>query len=334
MALKIAFAGFRHDHICAIYHLAQASQSLDIVAACEPHAPTRSSLESQGIVFTHDDYPQMLAQTDCDIVAVGDYYTRRGRIVLAALQAGKHVFSDKPLCTDIDELTEIEKLAHDRNLALGCSFALRSSGNFLRVKELTDAHTIGNIVTIAISGQHALSLESRAPWYFQPGKHGGTINDIGVHAVDLALWLTAGAQVDIVAARQWNAKAQPYPHFPDAAQFMFTINRDMGADVSVMADVSYLAPTRTAYSLDNYWRLTIYGDRGFLETSYTLPHILLATDDDEEVHKIPKLPDKTHSYWDDFLHEVQGRKNESSLTTSAVLAASRQTLLIQQQSRP
>ncbi|MCP4516547.1 MAG: EamA family transporter, partial [Delftia sp.] len=47
------------------------------------------------------------------------------------------------------------------------------------------ADRIGAVQTMSMSGQHPLRLGERPAWYFEPGRHGGTITDIGVHAVDL-----------------------------------------------------------------------------------------------------------------------------------------------------
>ena len=52
--------------------------------------------------LTHDDYRRMLREVECDAVAVGDYFARRGEIVIAALEAGKHVIADKPICTKLE----------------------------------------------------------------------------------------------------------------------------------------------------------------------------------------------------------------------------------------
>ena len=325
MTKKIAFIGFRHSHINGFYNMAQESDLFDVVAVCEEDEAARKSLESQGISFTHDNYEKLLEEIDCGIVAVGDYYAKHGSIIISALKAGKHVIADKPICTNIDELIEIEKLAIDKNLAVGCMFDLRCSGNFIKLKELIDSGEIGDVITISIEGQHPLSLESRPKWYFEPGMHGGTINDIGIHAVDMALWLTGGDEVDILMGKEWNAKARQFQNFKDAAQFMIRIDNSVG----VIVDVSYLAPSKVAYSSNNYWRVTVHGEKGFLETSYTMPNISIANDEDEEIRDIPKMPDKKFVYIDDFLNEIEGCGNKNGLTTKAVLTATEQTLLIQ-----
>src|SRR4051812_47306105 len=97
---RIVFAGFRHAHIRSLYQAAGARPDVEIVAAAEEDEATRQALESGGaIAITHSSIEAMLDGTSCEVVAVGDYYGRRGAILIDALRRGKHVIGDKPLCT-------------------------------------------------------------------------------------------------------------------------------------------------------------------------------------------------------------------------------------------
>ena len=66
--LRIAFAGFRHDHIMNLYDLAQVREDLEIVAACEEDQATRAELEHSGRVkITHTCLNSML-DVESDII--------------------------------------------------------------------------------------------------------------------------------------------------------------------------------------------------------------------------------------------------------------------------
>ena len=101
--MRIAFIGFRHGHIMGLYESAQKSPAVRVVAAAEDHAETIESLRRDGKVqLTHNDWQKVIAETDCDAIAVGDYFGRRGQIIISALKANKHVIADKPICTSTD----------------------------------------------------------------------------------------------------------------------------------------------------------------------------------------------------------------------------------------
>ena len=153
---SFAFMGFRHNHINGVIDYVKEDPGMRIVAACEEDAEARKQLASQGKVeITHDDFEQMLSDVDFEVLAVGDYYSKRGSVIIKALQAGKHVISDKPICTSTTELQQISELAQSKGLAVGSLFDLRGSGAFVTLREVITSGQIGNVHTISISGQHS-----------------------------------------------------------------------------------------------------------------------------------------------------------------------------------
>src|SRR4051812_15366797 len=107
--LRIAFVGFRHGHVMGLYHAARTHPDVDVVAAAEDHAETRDALAREGTVqITHHDWREVIDRVPCDAIAIGDYFARRGEIAIAAVEAGKHVIADKPICTRLNELERIE----------------------------------------------------------------------------------------------------------------------------------------------------------------------------------------------------------------------------------
>src|SRR6188474_2260031 len=125
MSTRFAFAGFRHSHILDLLTGVEEHEDTEVVACCEEDAMTREQLAAAGrVTITHKDFTTMLREVECDVVAIGDYYGRRGELAIAALSAGCHVLGDKPLCTSLRELDEIERLASERqklvSLQLDC----------------------------------------------------------------------------------------------------------------------------------------------------------------------------------------------------------------------
>jgi predicted dehydrogenase len=164
----------------------------------------------------------------------------------------------------------------------------------------------------------------RPAWYFEDGKHGGTINDIGIHAIDLIPWLTGRTIVESVASRTWNARVSQAPHFQECAQIMLALDNGGG----VLGDLSYLAPEGVGYSVEPYWRVLVHGDEGSVETHYNAEAVTLAAAGD--VKQVPAESNDPTGCLDAFLDEIAGRPHDGALTTSAVLDASRRSLLIQQ----
>ena len=325
--MKLAFVGFRHAHIYAMVKHAQTMPGLAVVAACEEDAATRQALAARGdIQITHEHLDTMLADVACDAVAVGDTYARHGPLILRLLDAGKHVLVDKPVCITLAELAAIEQRLQERGLKLGCMLDMRDSPQMLGLRAMLRSGLIGELQAISFGGQHPLLLGTRPAWYFEPGQHGGTINDIAIHAVDALPWLTGLEFAQINAARTWNAFATAYPHFQDAGQMMLTMNNGCG----VLGDVSYFMPDSMGYTLPHYWRMTFWGRKGMLETSATLDHILVALNGEKMPRQAPLPPAKPGGYLTAFLHDLAGSSAEGELTTADVLRATRWALHIQQ----
>ncbi|MEE2658335.1 MAG: Gfo/Idh/MocA family oxidoreductase [Candidatus Latescibacterota bacterium] len=324
--LRLAFIGFRHGHIFSLYEAATESEEVQIVAACEEDEAKRKSLQAAGDVeVTHDQAAQLLADVDCDAVAIGDVYARRGGLAIAALEAGRHVIVDKPLCTSLAECDRIAATADNAGLQVGCMLTMRDSGGMQLTRQLLSTGEIGEIHAITFGGQHPLLLGSRPDWYFEPGMHGGTINDIGIHAIDAIPWATGLRFTRIEAARCWNAIPDQSPHFKDGAQLMLTMSNGCG----VMGDVSYFMPDRAGYRLPYYWRTMFWGSGGVIEYSSGATHLEITRTDDTETEHRPCPPARS-SYLQAFLAAVHDdRAMDGALTTPQVLESTRIALQIQ-----
>ncbi len=324
---KLAFAGLRHGHILCMYDHVNNHNRIEIVAACEEDKTTRDALiSSRGLEITHSSFDRLIKETDCDIVAVGDYYSKRGSLILKALQAGKHVIADKPICTDRAELAAIREYCDRHNLIVGCMLDLRDMAQFITARKLIQQGRIGDIQAIQLGGQHPLSLGSRPHWYFEPDKHGGTINDLAIHAVDLIPWITGLSFESLLSARCWNSFVPQYPYFKDAAQFMAVMNNQAG----LFCDVSYMVPDRLGYNHPLYWRITFWGREGVLETSCTASSVRLATGKDASFQDVSLTEANETGYLSSFLNELDKTPQATGLTTKQVLHASEIALCIQQ----
>jgi predicted dehydrogenase len=326
MKTRFAFAGFRHGHILDLLAGVEERADAEVVACCEEDAAAREALTAKGQVkFTHTDIATMLREVDCDVVAIGDYYGKRGAIALAALRAGRHVLSDKPLCTSLAEQDEIERVAAERKLLVGLQLDSRDYAAWRKLREIILSGQIGEVASIHIDGQHPLNLGVRPAWYFEPGKHGGTINDIGIHAFDFIPWMTGLQWGEIRAARSWNKKAVDHPHFEDCAQFLATLDNGAG----VLADFSYLAPDKLGFKLPHYWHLLVHGTRGLADTHLMAKEIIVVKDDSAEPETVPVGDARHRGYLDDYLQELCGNAGAAQLKSADCLKASRLALTAQ-----
>lgn len=321
--MKIAFAGFRHGHIYVLYDQVMKCPDIELAGAWEENDEARLDAEkNHGVKFDGRSLEDLLADPAIDIIAVGDYYGRRGEICIRALQAGKHVIADKPICTSLEELDQIEKLAKEKNLKVGCMLSLRYSKYTAVAKEIISSGKLGEIHAASFNGQHVLNYGVRPMWYFEEGKHGGTINDLAIHGVDLVEYLTGKRLKKILASRTWNAYATEEKEFKDCAQFMVELDGGCG----LQADASYAAP-KAKFTLPFYWQFLIWGSKGMLRFAEDGKGVDAYFSGAEAPQYIECEPSQRDHIMD-FLDEIAGRPGPI-ITTEEVFASCRDTLLIQ-----
>lgn len=319
--MKIALAGLRHNHIYSLYNEIKAHPALTVVGAWEE---TADAAEAAKAVITepfYNSYEALLADPQIDIVAIGDYYGIRGKRVIQALNAGKAVITDKPLCTSPEELAEIERISREKQLPVGIQLELRDDAALQTAADIIGGGALGEIRAVQFTAQHPLNYGVRPGWYFEKGKHGGTFNDIAVHAMDALAWIAGSVYDHTLFARQWNAYATEVPHFKDCAQF----NGQLANGAAVMGDVSYAGPP-AAFRLPSYWRFTFWGACGYLECRVGAETLTIATAEDAAPRTVAVKPAVRRAL-EGFLREV--RSGTPSENTASCITASRAALMLQ-----
>ncbi len=257
MPLRVAFVGFRHGHIASFVSAARDLDYCEIVGVVEESDDDLSILQRTGLERTHPTFDDLLAEVDFDVVATAEYYAKRGSVIIKALEAGKHVISDKPLCTSMDELREIKRLCEANGLEVSMQLSMRFGAAYQTMRRLVQEGAIGDFLAATTFGQHPLGYpDTRPGWYFEEGKHGGTINDIFIHGADMLRYCTGREFETVVAAEVWNASLPEVPFFQVGAQCMMT----MTGGPHVLADVSYM-PGRG-------WQFFLTGSDGYLAVDH------------------------------------------------------------------
>ena len=322
--MKIAFVGLRHGHVFKLANLALNNPETEISGVWEENAEALEAAKARipADIHVYSSYDEILNDPTVEAVAVGDYYGIRGQRIIAALRAGKHVITDKPVCTRMEELDEIVKLCEEKNLRLGCLLDLRCDPAIRLARDVIRGGQLGEIRALAFSGQHALNWATRERWYFEEGKHGGTFNDIAIHGVDAVEMITGRPISEILCARQWNSYAVHAPDFADCAQFMGKLDNGAG----VMADVSYSSPEPAEFKLPYYWRFSFWGEHGWLECRYRGGGADIALTGDPEARRIeaPTVADDALTH---FLMDIRGE--ETPFGTQSVINSTRVALGLQ-----
>ncbi|MBE7014260.1 MAG: Gfo/Idh/MocA family oxidoreductase [Ruminococcaceae bacterium] len=259
--MNLVFVGYKHRHTGEIYHEAMANPDINVLGAWEDTEEGKALADGLGLSFNYETFEDVLNDKNVDAICLGGSYGERGQEAIEALKAGKHVYGDKPICTSLTELAEIESLASKNNLKVGCYFTMRFQKGMKTIRELILNGDLGEIGAVNMTAQHPLQYGVRPMWYFEEGKHGGTINDIAIHGIDLIRFVTGLGLKKVTCARTWNHFAKEVKSFKDCGQFMIELDNGAG----FIGDVSYAAPASCGFNLETYWRITIWGTKGVIE---------------------------------------------------------------------
>jgi len=99
------------------------------------------------------DYNELLADESIEVVDVTTHPKVRVAIIEAALNAGKHVLSQKPFVLDLDDGERLVKLAEDKGLKLAVNQNGRWSPQFSYIRQAVDAGLLGELKSASFNLQ-------------------------------------------------------------------------------------------------------------------------------------------------------------------------------------
>ncbi len=143
-----------------------------------------------------DSYQEILRNPDIDWVMIGSWNCCHAEQVIAAFEAGKNVFCEKPLATTFEDCVAMRKAwkASGRQFVIG--FTLRYSPHYRKIKELVAAGTIGELVSFEFNETIAFDHGGyiMGGWRGDRSKAGTHLLEKCSHDIDLVNWIV-GAPV-------------------------------------------------------------------------------------------------------------------------------------------
>ncbi len=118
---------------------------------------------------------------------------------IAALEAGIPVFCQKPLARNAAESKSIIETARETDRLLGVDLSYRFTDGMQKIYELTRNNHLGKIYAVDLVFHNAYGPDK--DWFYDPKlSGGGCLIDLGVHLVDLALWILNFPEVTNIAS--------------------------------------------------------------------------------------------------------------------------------------
>jgi myo-inositol 2-dehydrogenase/D-chiro-inositol 1-dehydrogenase len=174
------------------------------VAACadpDQNAAGRvAALAGRAAIF--HSVEDLLQHSEVDAVIVATSHDALYECSLAAIRAGKHVLTEKPVGMDEKEAVQLEEAVGHANISFMAGYSFRYIAAWQKVHELIQAGAVGEIHTIL--GSISLGPMSEG-WIASPETGGGPLLYVGSHLVDQILWYLGDDPVEVSAHIRYRA---------------------------------------------------------------------------------------------------------------------------------
>lgn len=158
-----------------------------------------------GINGRYTSPEQMIAEANLDVVSVATPNKFHKAYTIAAFAAGCHVLCEKPMAMNAAEGREMLAAAEKAGKRLMINFSYRFSEPSFALKAQVDSGILGDIYFARTIWHRRRGIPRFGGWFGQKAlSGGGPLIDLGVHRLDLALWLMGYPQPTWVMASAYN----------------------------------------------------------------------------------------------------------------------------------
>lgn len=198
-----------------------------------------AAAERLGAPNAYADYRRLLDDREVQAVVVVTPTKLHCEIVVAAAEAGKHVFCEKPMALNADECRRMIRATRENNVKLQIGFMRRFARDFVEGKQRISDGEIGDVVLVKTL-THGPSTPQ--PWMYDVRASNGPLAEVNSHDIDTLRWLT-GDEFATVHATAGNYRCKDvqdqYPEFYDNVIMLSKMSGGTQGLVEGAVSVSY-----------------------------------------------------------------------------------------------
>jgi predicted dehydrogenase len=239
----------------------------ELAAVCTGHADTAAAAAAKyGVARAYHDYHELVGQPDIDLVSVVVKVPSHRDIVMAALQAGKNVYSEWPLGATTAEAEEMAALARRKGVHALVGLQARGDATLRYLRQIIADGYVGEVLSVNMSMFTAgvLDRTSARLWDRDKTKGVSALTVRGIHTMDAMCWCVGDfAQVSgrvSTQVKQWRVTDTGVMVDVDAAD-----NVEVHGALKNGAVASVQVATIPYHG--SGWRMEIYGRDGTIRAS-------------------------------------------------------------------
>ena len=169
----------------------QIPNECEIFALCDidPTALRKTAEKYPDVPHKFEDYKKLLEMPEIDGVSVCTPNYVHYQPTIDALKAGKHVLCEKPIAMNAREAQEMVATARRAGRILQIGYNSRFSPSNQTLKRFIEAGELGDIYYARAQAMRVRGIPGWGVFIDKSKQGGGPLIDIGVHILDLTLWL-------------------------------------------------------------------------------------------------------------------------------------------------
>ena len=189
----------------------QSHPGSELAAVCDQDEGRLQEVAAElGGAQTYTDAGKMFREAGLDGVSIATPNKFHAPLTIEALKQGLHVLSEKPMARTVKEAERMLAAAEKAKKNLMINFSFRFSDMSYALKQQVDAGVVGDIYFGRTVWHRRRGLPGFGGWFGNKElAGGGPLIDLGVHRLDLALWLmgypepvaVSGSAYDPIASR-------------------------------------------------------------------------------------------------------------------------------------
>ena len=163
-----------------------------LLGACSRSYESAKTLCDEFHVHPYASFEEMLADPELDAVVICTPSGDHAQQILEALEAGKHVVVEKPMCLTLEEADAVIAMAEKTGLMVCVISQTRFSDGVQAIRQAIDRGALGRLVSASLTMRYFRSQEyyNTAQWRGTiAGDGGGVLMNQGIHGVDVLCYL-------------------------------------------------------------------------------------------------------------------------------------------------
>ena len=222
----------------------------EVAAVCDVRDDHRQALqEKYDVPRGYADFAALLRHDEIDLISIHAPDRLHAPFSLAALDAGKHVFVEKPMATSVEDCLQVVERADRAATRVAVGHVLRTRPRFRLVKEMVDAGELGTLY--AMRTHYLTNAMRKSAGFLETANNSYSLSmlTMGVHPVDLMRWYAG----DIVAVQAMENRGLALPGNPRDESVTALYRFSSGATGSITVCWA------SNYVFDSFYGLELHG---------------------------------------------------------------------------